>query len=239
LRAALAPGAPEGALAEVGTLLRAFAGVGSLGGFAVEDSRPEQSTLHLSGMKQPFERVIEMSFEADRVDSRAFLILKHALISLGADVHPVESLQVEPAVAAPSARELSFGEVTWNNVDRAYPARSKHVDFPVEFEEYLDNRKRRRCLIDLGYGLGGGALEPLTKAVRDWVTLVEACGFSPPVARSDQASMVLDSLEPFDESSLEVVFGLFDSSEAAWDVLLNVLAGFSRRVAPVASVEIA
>lgn len=228
---------PQEAVQALGDAVRAFVAVGAHAGYATPIGTSVPSSLELLGMDVSRAAGPWFELRARGLDFRAFSILRNLCTRISAKVHPITSIAVHgQGDGAETVTNIPIAE--WGTEHQAYPAVAEQLSFPIERGDPLDYHKTRRALVEFGRAVEAGVFGALIERVREWMALAEGGGFSPPVKPADLAAVWEDSIVPFDAFSVEVAMRLFESSEFAWNVLLNLVEAFSLTVEPVASVTI-
>lgn len=225
-------------LLEAQGVVRAFMEVGNRGGFVRSEWHPSMCRLRVTDEWMPNKQSIAYRLQAEKFDWRALHVLQNLALSLDKNVVHIKELQIEDLSTDIIAARIELAVITWENSDILYPLLSTQVGIAIEREEPADYRKNRRCVVEFSTEQSNEVIMNLISYIRDWATIVEYSGFSPPVSRASDASVFLDTLAFYDQCSVELVFGVFDVSEESWRVLLNLLEAFSKNVAPISLITI-
>lgn len=231
----LCPGAEQADISELEQWIGRFVDVGSHGGYAdtlLSHLRPD---LAIVGRTSDARR-LELTLEAGPLDERAFAILGNIVSRFDARVHGVERCIVRSL--APDAAMRVLPALTWETAHIDYPGPPTAVALRVELEEPRDYHKGRRCLVEFGHPAPREHLERLREWMDRWAMLVEIGGFSRPVRGPGEAEAWVDTLQIYDDYSVELVFSLFECAEESWGVLLKLLNRFTVEIAPIELVSI-
>lgn len=224
--------------AELDELLDQFVAVGFHGGFARAVSSPAQSSLELTARDYSDRSRPEFRLSARDLDYRCFQILRNLATSFSAQNRKIVSLDIHDHSRSTSGDVTSLVAPTWETEDEAYPPRSGQITFTIVEDDVWDYTKSRRCLIEFVDEIDSDIREEVFEVIRRWIAIVERGAFAPPVKGSDEAEVWEDVLIQYDDYSVELVLSLFEASEHSWDVLANLIQGFSDRSASVSEFHI-
>lgn len=218
-------------------LVSAFCAVGAAGGFPADGASPLHSSFRIldepiaSGVSQVFRVHVQNGHE------NSFLVLRNVLAAMSAQYCPINQVVVtDDAVGREDTLTWEVVPPDPNDYSESYPPESPFCTLDVEEEEPLDYSKSRRCLVEFAHEISEDVLEELRRVVGAWSQVMEAGGFSPPVRPAERALVSLDTINRFDEQSIEIVFSVFDASEEGWNCLLNLLDVFSSTRAHIETV---
>jgi hypothetical protein len=124
-----------------------------------------------------------------------------------------------------------------DNEDEVYPPGSAQLGFAVDFDD-LPLDKARRCLAEFARPIEVSHIDELNTRVEAWFEALEDGGWALPLGHPTDVDSVRSGVCQFDETTAEIAVLCFRASEEAWNVLLNILAGFSQAVLPVTKVMI-
>jgi hypothetical protein len=224
----LAPNGLPLHLVELSKCVEVFVRVGSHGGFTAPGGLAHEGGLSLVTGNVNNPENPRFILEARSVDVRAFRVLDNLISRFSARVHRVS--EVDAGSLAPQAVPVFFPPLGWDNAHDLYPSVSSRNTVQVETEDPLDYHKGRRCVAEFEHRQPREELEVLRAWIDDWATIVELGGYSLPVREPAEAEAWIDTLQIYDEYSVEVVFSLFEAAEEAWNPLVNLLNRFSAEV---------
>jgi hypothetical protein len=225
-------------LSDLEGLVSSFAIVGRHGGFTRETASPFDSSLILTRPKPSSPMQPAFLLTGQQVDIRAFQLVRHLAWRWAARAQPVHEVTVSDQTPGQQARPIQLPEATWRTETAAYPPLSQRMQIRVEREDPADYQKERRCVVEFGRPEPRDVFESLLGRLGEWVALVGQGAYGPPVKPAFEAVVWQENLAAYDEYSIELALSLFEASEFAWNVLLNVLQHYSLTVAPIVFVSI-
>jgi hypothetical protein len=216
----------------------AFALAGHFGAYArTVDSRHE-ATMAAAAPTRLSDLQVVVQLVASNLAPKAFQFLRNMLGNLVTVDAPVRSIRVSPRGASGEAPIARLPPVTQFNESSAYP---DSAITPAVFElvwSDSDFSKLRRVQVQFRSPPPVDLRVQLGPWVDAWYQLLELGAFSSPFGLPFETQSVRGELTLFDETSYEISVSRFIASEAGFRVLANMLGHFSRRVLPIAKVEI-
>jgi len=219
-------------------LVDLFVTAGNHAAFVRDQFPPEGVSLTLTARDHSSPLRPVFSLRARGLDVRSVQVLRNISWRFSAQAHPIVSVEIRDRTPNTSPRRFELPAAEWGTEEEAYPPLSNRLGFRVEREDPLDYRKSRRCLVEFGRPVPNDVIDAAIARAREWVSLAELGAFSPPAKPPEEAEVWEDVVAAYDEYSVELVMSLFEASELSWNVLLNLLAHFSRTIEPVTLVTI-
>ncbi|MDX8507950.1 hypothetical protein [Mesorhizobium captivum] len=215
--------------AEILEMLSAVADIGARGGFTAGAIAPKFVVHRTNFDTHTFRADLEMA----AIDGRFLECLRSSLVASGkTDAYIALELL---AAANGNRHELPYpDEVDGRPV---YPARRIRLQFVLTIDATITSRMRRLVLT-----MRGPQSPTEIAAVEDWITpwanaLVNGA-FVLPHIDPEIAANVFGGVQLFEEDSIEIVVDRFDSSEEAFDVLINMLDRFASDHAAIRRVDL-
>lgn len=218
--------------------METFASVGEHGGFVCETAHPVDARLQLERLPVFDPLIPQFVLHARMLDLRALQIIKNLMNSFSEKVHKIERICIDDISLAQGPMEINIPPLSMTTAHELYPRRSSLGRIRLCEEDPYDYNKSRRCIIEFCYEVSDSVAEKCKSYIQDWLSLMEEGAFSPPLRPASSASVLLDTLSPYDRESLEIVFAVFDATEESWNVLINMLEHFAAREAPIAALTI-
>lgn len=234
----LAAEATAQALTALEQHLETFVSVGEHGGFVCETAHPSDASLRLERLPVRDPLIPQFVLHARMFDLRALQILNNLMNSFSDKVHKIERVRIDDLSVAQGPKEINIPSLSMTTAHELYPQRSSLGRIRLCEEDPYDYNKSRRCVIEFGYEASDSIVKKCECYIQDWLFLMEAGAFSPPLRPASSASVLLDTLSPYDSESLEIVFSVFDATEESWNVLINMLEYFAAQEAPIAALTI-
>jgi hypothetical protein len=227
--------AAESPQEKIERVVQTFALAGARGGFADSGTRPDSSSMSLvSGIG--FEpRKVSFKIRVERVDSGAFQTLRNMLTNLESGKFSISRIGVSDPEKR-SARPISVPEITDENQEDLYPGLSAATAVYVDWGS-AGSSKSRRFLVELSQPPDAARVAALSDWIKPWLVMLESEAFGMPFDVQESQSFV-GSVTQFDEVTVELVIDRFMASEAAWNVLINMIDAFGRKRFPVSRVLI-
>lgn len=231
-----APVAAE-AVDELRKRILAFANLGSRGAFVDPLLDPTSGRLQLMAEHLDQAKTPGFELEAEHFDVRGLRVLVNIIESYSVKVHAVSKVEIRSHPPAPAA-QMMMPAITEDSAHELYPEISGSAIVNVDLDEPQDYHKSRRCLVEFPTRASRDKLEALMQRMGEWAAVVEYGGYSLPVRPPHEAEAWVDTLQIFDDYSVELVFSLFEAADEAWASLLNLLSRFSSEVDRIALVSI-
>jgi hypothetical protein len=118
-----------------------------------------------------------------------------------------------------------------------YPPVSSELSFTVEWDDTVVS-KGRRCLVEFQNPPGPFHVAGIAARASMWGDILEAGGYAMPLGLPHEIESIAGSISQFDEYTVEVEVARFMASEAAWDILLNLLDSYSRSASRIVMVTV-
>jgi hypothetical protein len=180
--------------------------------------------------------VVDAPLHVDDVDWRFFHIVANAIFANVDAVSDVRFREWKTPDNEDSPRSTWQFAACRDNAELAtFPSVVEPLPFVATSEDAADLVKGRRCVVRLAAPAGRPALEALIRLMDEWARVVELRGYS---SALQDSTVAVDALHAYDEYSAELVFSLFEASEAAWYALLNMLAARHGRTGDIGEVTI-
>ncbi len=226
----------EAALGDLEVATRAFAAVGQRGGFAAPGIPPSDSSLSLRGDLRMTGVGLDGSFEYGRIDLRAFNVLRCVLAGTAGEAGTVSHLVIEGSaeLRSPAA---NIPEPNAESDEEAYPDASNRLDFGFSIDGSCYS-KMRRCLVEFARPLEPKEAGALVDWTKPWYEILEAGAFAIPIALPWSARSIRGGVTQFDEVTAEILVDRYEACEAAWNVLVNMLASFAHGGPRIISVQV-
>jgi len=231
------PSSPD-ELDQLRHLVSLFVDVGKHGGFARETVSPANSKLSLGKLDMSNPMTPVFSLTAEQVDVRAFQLLRNGAWRWSSKAQPLRSIAVVDRTVGQPLQKVSLPDTTWTTEEKAYPPRSRLSKLQIVREDPADYQKQRRCVVECGRIIPNAVFASIAVPITAWVALAAEGVYGPPVRPSFEAEVWPENVGPYDEYSFELALSLFESSETAWNTLLNCLERFSIAVERIAQVTI-
>lgn len=226
-------GNPQSAASDHEALMRTFVVPGEHGGYPSPGSSPIESQLSLIAGPRLSGRDMFFELSASHVDPRGFQLLRNMTGRLDPQKAIIARIIVREKDQE-TRRRVTVEEPDDYNEDEVYPEPSNQMTFEVDWVN-TEFSKSRQCYVELRRPADPAQVAEISTVVKWWGDLLEAGAFAMPVGLPDEVESYLGSVSQFDETTVVVEVALYQASETAWNVLLNLLDVCSRAV-PVARV---
>jgi len=229
-------GAADAACKHLEELISIFVAAAAHGGFAPVNVPPSQSKLFVVSGKPNRSDMLSYVVAADSVDLRSFQFLRSMAARL--DRHGLRVRRVTVIESGYKEQGLSEApEPTESNEDKVYPEISSRSQVRVP-REFLGFSKARRCLVELHQPVAASHVLGMADWIKPWYLLLEKGAFSMPVGFPDETDCIRGAVTLFDDLTVEISVDRFLATEAAWNVLVNMVDAYGNLSAPVARVII-
>jgi hypothetical protein len=209
----------------------AFVGVGAHGGFAVETAGHALSRMALAASsRRPSGLVFDLNCE--RIDTRAFQVLRNVVHGLGARGVPSAEIRVAAAAAADDDAWREVPPPDEGTADESYPLGPLVPPFEVAYESDGSTRARR-CVVEHVDAVPPADALRIAAWVEPWFSVVEMGGFAAPDYLPGEVGSARSGVAQFDDHSTEIALLRYAGSEALWPVLENLVADYHARARPV------
>ncbi len=235
LEHATAWSAPD--VAFVTAVLHSFVRAGALGAYtSTRAQQPGTGEFELVGAATVAGAGLSFQLRALALDARAFQLLRHMLSRLESDGGMLRRMFVVGTTPGAGTR-VAYPAIDYHNEADQYPEAPGKPGFAVVIDDGAYG-KARRVLVEYPALVEGHVVDALCEYAAAWGELVEHGAFAMPVGLPDVIYSVMGVVSQFDAITFEIEVPVYAGSELGFDVLLHMLAGYHRRVAPLRVVTI-
>jgi hypothetical protein len=220
---------------QIASIVQSFALAGARGGFAEASTRPDRSKVNLLSDIEFEPGKVSFKLAVERIHFGAFQTLRNMLGNISHARHFIRRIVVsdpETKGVAP----ITAAEITDENQDDLYPPISSQVAIYIDWGSG-GSSKVRRFLVEFSQPPDAVRVAALADWLRPWCVMLEAAAFALPFDVQESDSFV-GTVAQFDEVTVELVIDRFMASEAAWNVLINMIDSFGLKRFPVSKVSI-
>jgi hypothetical protein len=217
-------------------MVQGFVAAGAVGGYSDPKVDAALSTMSLTTGPKPVLHSLSFTVQVAQVDPRAYQILRNMAVKLLERGVRVDEILVRDVGRAQSAR-TEAPLPTEDNEDSVYPS----VTLKPPFEAVIGTvplSRSRRCLAEFRQSLTPEHVRAAAAAARPWMELVKAGGFCLPLVDPEDAECIPGVTVQFDDVTVEISMARFQASEAAWNVLLNILSAAAGKLPPYEKVMV-
>lgn len=228
--------------------------VGAAGGFSSSYAHPGESTVGTVSPTRGLDAQGSVLLRVQAMDRRAFQVLRSALLCRAsrrlleagsADASREEEIADRLGLALSGASlRIDDGSAELQQLPGADPREVLPEDlFAPPLHEWAcvvlepQPGELRRCVIEFEQAVDAALLAELDRFLAPWSALLELGGFEQPFDAPGVRRCSSGAVQIYERFSAELVVDHFEASETAWNVLINMIACYSRQRS-VASVEI-
>jgi hypothetical protein len=220
---------------QIASIVQSFALAGARGGFAEVGTRPDQSNVNLLSDIEFEPGKVSFKLAVEHIHFGAFQTLRNMLGNISHAQPFIRRIIVSDAESKGVA-PITAAEITDENQDDLYPPISSQVAIYIDWGS-AGSSKVRRFLVEFSQPPDALEVAALSDWIRPWCVMLEVAAFALPFDVQESDSFV-GTVTQFDEVTLELVIDRFMASEAAWNVLINMIGSYALKHSRVSKVSI-
>lgn len=207
---------------QITTVFSIFCEIGNKGGFSKSEVKLDDCNLSLIKIYFDTNNNIVAHLNVSSIEYNAYQLLRNMLDRLVLKKIFVSSIKIKK-INSDDGDFVKYPCITDKNENALYPHLAIYNQVQVTGEDG-DYSKVRRCLYETNHKISKLEVESIISCVEPWYLSLEFGAFALPLANSSEITSSAGVVTIFDPYTVEISVNCFLASEAAWNVLINLLA---------------